>query len=139
MRKRETFTTAVYSIFILLFIAFLPGYSATKKDPETTGYFRFNPKYEPIIDSLMAQMTLDEKIGMLHGTGMFVSGGVERLGIPEFNYTDGPNGIREELQRHSWKPLNLPNDSATFFPTGSALAATWNKELALQYGSRKSF
>ncbi|MFA9392206.1 MAG: glycoside hydrolase family 3 C-terminal domain-containing protein [Prolixibacteraceae bacterium] len=96
--------------------------------------YKIQDKYELVIDSLIAQMTLEEKVGMLHGTGMFVSGGVERLGIPEFTYTDGPNGVREELERHSWKPLDLANDSATFFPTGSALGATWNREMAYLYG-----
>ncbi|MBN1767183.1 MAG: glycoside hydrolase family 3 C-terminal domain-containing protein [Prolixibacteraceae bacterium] len=96
--------------------------------------YSYNEQYEPLIEDLISKMTLEEKTGMLHGFGMFVSGGVERLGIPEFHYTDGPNGIREELHRHSWEPLNLNNDYATFFPTGSALAATWNKEMAYAYG-----
>jgi beta-glucosidase len=112
-------------------------FGACSLDSETNNYvnkYQLNEAYEPIIDSLIAEMTLDEKVGMLHGTGMFVSGGVERLGVPEFHYTDGPNGVREELERHSWKPLALDNDSATFFPTGSALGATWNKEIAQLYG-----
>lgn len=96
--------------------------------------YSYNEHYVPLIEDLISKMTLEEKTGMLHGFGMFVSGGVERLGIPEFHYTDGPNGIREELNRHSWEPLNLNNDYATFFPTGSALAATWNKEMAYTYG-----
>jgi len=120
------------SIFltVLLFICY-NSISAKVDHPEK---YRIDNKYEPLIDSIISEMTLDEKVGMLHGTGMFVSGGVERLGIPEFHYTDGPNGVREELERHSWNPLNLGNDSATFFPTGSALGATWNRELAYQYG-----
>lgn len=86
------------------------------------------------IEGVISQMTLEEKIAMLHGNGMFTSAGVERLGIPELKYTDGPFGIREELGRNSWAPLNLTTDSATFFPTGSALAATWNPGLAYLYG-----
>jgi len=39
------------------------------------------------------------------------------------------------LQPHSWAPLGLENDKATFFPTGSALAATWSPELAYLYGT----
>jgi beta-glucosidase len=60
---------------------------------------------------------------------------VERLGIADMKYTDGPFGIREELQPNSWTPLGLENDRATFFPTGSALAATWSAELAYEYGA----
>ncbi len=85
--------------------------------------------------ALLSQMTLEEKVEMLHGKTMFTSAGVERLGIADMKYADGPFGIREELQPHSWAPLGLENDKATFFPTGSALAATWSPELAYEYGT----
>ena len=71
---------------------------------------------------------------MLHGKHMFSSAGVERLGIADIEYADGPVGIREEMEPNSWKSLNLATDSATFFPTGSALAATWSPEMAYAYG-----
>jgi beta-glucosidase len=66
---------------------------------------------------------------------MFVSAGVERLGIADMRYADGPFGIREEMQPDGWMPLGWTNDKATFFPTGSALAATWSPELAYAYGA----
>jgi beta-glucosidase len=87
------------------------------------------------IDEIIAGMTLEEKIAMLHGKHMFTSEGIPRLNIPEMIYADGPFGIREEMEPNSWNPLGLANDSATFFPTGSALAATWSEELAYQYGT----
>ena len=97
-------------------------------------FCQISANYEGKIDSLVALMTLDEKVNMLHGTGMFWSGGVKRLGIPEIQYADGPLGIREEIERSSWSPLGWTTDSATFFPAGTALGATWNPELSLQYG-----
>ncbi len=87
------------------------------------------------IDSLISQMTLDEKIGMLHGNSKFTSAGVERLGIPELHMSDGPHGVREEISRDSWAAAGWTNDSCTYFPTGTALAATWNPELAKQGGT----
>ena len=87
------------------------------------------------IENIITQMTLEEKIAMLHGNGLFSSPGVERLGIPDLKYTDGPFGIREELGKSSWTPLKLTTDSATFFPTGSALAATWNPAMAYLFGT----
>ncbi|HCM59693.1 MAG TPA: glycosyl hydrolase, partial [Bacteroidales bacterium] len=87
------------------------------------------------IDGIISQMTLEEKVTMLHGKHMFVSDGIERLGIADMRYADGPFGIREEMEPDSWKPLGWINDKATFFPTGSALAATWSPELAYAYGS----
>lgn len=90
--------------------------------------------HESEITEIIAGMTLEEKVEMLHGKHMFSSAGIERLGIPDIEYADGPFGIREEMEPHSWKSINLGTDSATFFPTGSALAATWSPELAYDYG-----
>ena len=44
--------------------------------------------YDAVIDSLISQMTLEEKSGMLHGTSMFTTAGVERLGVPELKMAD---------------------------------------------------
>ena len=92
-------------------------------------------QYEAEIDGIIEQMTLEEKVNMMHGKYMFTSAGVERLGIADMIYTDGPFGIREEMEPDSWTPLGWENDRATFFPTGSALAATWSPELAYSYGT----
>ena len=90
--------------------------------------------HEDEITEIIAGMSLEEKIEMLHGKHMFSSAGIERLGIADLEYADGPFGIREEMEPNSWMPLGLSNDSATFFPTGSALAATWSKDMAYLYG-----
>lgn len=92
-------------------------------------------QYDKKIDGIIAQMTLEEKVNMLHAKHMFVSAGVERLGIADMIYADGPFGIREEMQPDGWMPLGWETDKATFFPTGSALAATWSPELAYAYGT----
>ena len=93
---------------------------------------------EPQIESIIKSMTLEEKINMLHGKNMFSSAGIPRLGIADVEYADGPFGIREEMEPHSWNSANLTTDSATFFPTGSALAATWSTEWAYAYGKGMS-
>ncbi len=90
--------------------------------------------YEAQIDEIIKQMTLEEKVEMLHGKNMFSSAGISRLGIADVEYADGPFGIREEMEPHSWNSAHLTTDSATFFPTGSALAATWSAEWAYAYG-----
>ncbi len=92
-------------------------------------------QYDKQIDGIISQMTIEEKVNMLHAKHMFVSAGVERLGIADMRYADGPFGVREEMQPNGWMPLNWENDKATFFPTGSALAATWSPELAYSYGT----
>ena len=108
----------------------------------TTGQAQTNPsrllQNEPQIESIIKSMTLEEKIDMLHGKNMFSSAGIPRLGIADVEYADGPFGIREEMEPHSWNSANLTTDSATFFPTGSALAATWSTEWAYAYGKGMS-
>ncbi len=92
-------------------------------------------QYDKQIDGIISKMTIEEKVDMLHAKHMFVSAGVASQGIADMKYTDGPFGIREEMQPDNWNPLGLENDKATFFPTGSALAATWSPELAYAYGT----
>jgi len=86
------------------------------------------------INSIIAQMTLEEKVEMLHSKTIMSSEGVPRLGIQEIRYADGPFAIREEVGDH-FRPLGWETDSATYYPTGSALAATWSEEMAYLYGS----
>ena len=87
------------------------------------------------IDKIIAQMTLEEKVEMLHSKPNMSSAGVPRLGIADMNYADGPFGIREEGVPNGFQPAGWTLDSATYFPTGSALAATWSKEMAYLYGT----
>ena len=87
------------------------------------------------INKIIAQMTLEEKVNMLHSKTNMSSAGVERLGIADMNYADGPFGIREEGQPNGFMSAGWKLDSATYFPTGSALAATWSEELAYKYGT----
>jgi beta-glucosidase len=88
------------------------------------------------INEIIAQMTLEEKVEMLHSKTNMSSAGVERLGIADMHYADGPFGIREEGVPNGFQPAGWKLDSATYFPTGSALAATWSGELAYKYGTR---
>ena len=85
------------------------------------------------INGIIAQMTLEEKVEMLHSKTNMSSEGVPRLGIQDIKYTDGPFGIREE-NGDGFRSLGWTLDSATYFPTGSALAATWSKEMARKNG-----
>ena len=87
------------------------------------------------IDSIVEQMTLEEKVGMLHGTSMFSTAGVERLGIPELKMADGPLGVREEISRDSWAPAGADDDFATYYPAGAGLSATWNPDMAYLFGN----
>lgn len=89
---------------------------------------------EQKIRALISQMTLQEKVSLLHGNSKFYISGIKRLGIPEWATSDGPHGVRAEINRHDWAYAGWTNDSATCFPPGTALAATWNPELAYKQG-----
>lgn len=87
------------------------------------------------VKSLTAMLTLEEKIGMIHGAHFFATQGVGRLGIPPLVMSDGPMGVRQEFEPGSWKAVGNADDYVTYLPCNSALAATWNRELAFAAGS----
>ncbi|MDO6430300.1 glycoside hydrolase family 3 C-terminal domain-containing protein [Flavitalea sp. BT771] len=91
-------------------------------------------KQEETIRSLISQMTLQEKVSLLHANSKFYVSGIKRLGIPEWALSDGPHGVRAEINRDNWAYAGWTNDSATCFPPGTALAATWNPKLAYERG-----
>jgi len=95
---------------------------------------RTNDATEEKIHALISQMTLQEKVSLLHGNSKFYVSDVKRLGIPEWALSDGPHGVRAEINRHDWAYAGWTNDSATCFPPGTALAATWNPRLAYERG-----
>lgn len=86
------------------------------------------------IEELIAKLTLEEKIGMIHGNELFATKGVERLGIPPFVTSDGPGGVRKDFEKDKWQDIGLSYDYVSYLPCNSALAATWNRELAYTTG-----
>lgn len=90
--------------------------------------------FDTKIENLLEQLTLDEKISMIHGNGLFRTGAVERLGIPSLKLSDGPMGVRFEFEDNSWKVIGHSDDFVSYLPCNSALAATWNRELAYKLG-----
>ncbi len=85
------------------------------------------------IKSLMAHMTLAEKASLCSGRDFWYLKGIERLGIPSIMVTDGPHGLRKQTDRADHVGLN-ESVPATCFPTASALAATWDRDLVYQVG-----
>ena len=81
------------------------------------------------IEELIDRMTLEEKVSLLAGTDFSHTAGIERLGIPAIKVTDGPHGDRTADEDNPGQTI-----PATCFPTGSALAATWNPDLIRRVG-----
>ncbi len=84
------------------------------------------------IQSLISQMTLEEKAALCTGASAWTTTPVERLGIPEMIVSDGPHGVRRVANVSSLMSESLP---ATCFPTASCLAATWDVDLLHKMGA----
>ena len=98
-------------------------------------YLNPNAPVEDRVEDALARMTTKEKVGMTTAQSKFSSRGVPRLGIPEVWHTDGPHGIRPEVLWDEWDQAGWTNDSCTAFPALINLAATWDKEMSLLYGT----
>src|SRR6201998_2556979 len=89
-----------------------------------------------VVADLLKQMTLEEKATMLSGSGWMESASIARLGIPAIKMADGPMGVR------SWAGSSaVTNSSAntvkvetTSFPSGVAMASTWDTALVQREG-----
>jgi beta-glucosidase len=93
-----------------------------------------NNNIETKIDSIISLLTLEEKVAMCHAQSKFSSPGVDRLGIPELWMSDGPHGVRGEINWDNWGYANWTNDYITAFPALTCLAATFNPTLSKAYG-----
>ncbi len=76
---------------------------------------------------LLAELDLEEKVGLMSGRDMWTNHPVERLGIAALRVSDGPNGARG---RH-FEGFT----AAACFPCGSALGATFDPDLVEEVGA----
>ncbi len=83
------------------------------------------------IESIIQQMTLAEKAALCTGASDWTSMPVDRLGIPEMVFSDGPHGVRRVLDVHELGTESLP---ATCFPTASCQATAWDADLLYELG-----
>ena len=84
--------------------------------------------------SLIQELTLEEKIQIIHAAGLFRTGAVERLGIPSLKMSDGPSGVRQEFENDVWNPVDDTTDFVSWLPSNTCLCTTWNPELAEAFG-----
>jgi beta-glucosidase len=98
------------------------------------GFFSLSAQDTNSIENIISKLSIEEKIAMCHAQSKFSSSGVPRLGIPELWMSDGPHGIRAEMNWDDWQYANWTNDYVTAFPALTCLAATFNPDLSLEYG-----
>jgi beta-glucosidase len=130
---------------VLAFASFGASQAQAQKQPDTAKMPWMNKALDPDqrADMVLHQMTLDEKIQLVHGTGWGVlrkgdpiapgsnlgAGyvtGIERLGIPGINMTDSAVGIRMAA---------IQSRYATLLPSTLGAASSWDPQAGFLYGS----
>jgi beta-glucosidase len=129
---------------VILGITVLPAFAQLKSRSKPTGPW-MNTSLSPDerADLVMKQMTLDEKITLLHGTGMLGLSpmspgsessnggagyvmGIPRLGIPGIQMSDAAYGVRSSGKNGRY---------STALPNNLASAASWDLKAAYEYGA----
>jgi len=85
------------------------------------------------VQKLVEQMTLEEKAGMLSGSGFWNLKGVQRLGIPPVMITDGPHGLRKQNTAGDHLALHEAV-KAVCYPAACATACSFDRDLLYGLG-----
>ncbi|WP_370615543.1 beta-glucosidase [Mumia sp. Pv 4-285] len=135
-QRGRSFAVLVAGIVSLLAAALLSPSSSAQTTTGPADQPWTNARLSPDVRAaaLLEQMTLEEKVELMTGDqgeapSAFYNAPIERLGIPELRMADAGGGIAAR----GWT-LPGTGETATAFPAGAALAATWNPRLARRYG-----
>ncbi len=108
--------------------------SKTKVNEALTPLEKRNHNLEEKISQQLAQLTLSEKISLVHASGKFHINAIDRVGIPEMWLSDGPHGVRHQIERDSWASAGWTDDHATYLPHLTSVAASWDRNMAALHG-----
>jgi beta-glucosidase len=132
MQASRKLRTLVLSVFVLF-----ATMSTVAQDSASNPPYK-NPALpvEQRVGDLLGRMTLEEKASMLTGAGWMESVAVPRLGIPSIKMADGPMGVRSWLGSSAITsaPAAQKKFTSTAFPSGIAVAATWDPMVAQRIG-----
>lgn len=131
----NTKQTLLYLIPLLIFLS-----ACQQEKIETTEIKNAASKSERLatverdVEALLAKMTLPEKVSLAHASGKFHINAIERLNIPEMWLSDGPHGVRHQIEKHSWDSAGWTDDHATYLPHLTSVAASWDVEISRLHG-----
>ncbi|MCW0484533.1 beta-glucosidase family protein [Gaoshiqia sediminis] len=118
----------------ILFTIMLGASLVVPAQQKTPVYLDVTKPIEERVENALSLMTTEEKVALCHAQSKFSSKGVARLGIPEVWSVDGSHGVSDEKIWDEWSGAGWTNDSCTAFPALTALAATFNPEMAMLFG-----
>ena len=78
------------------------------------------------IETVLQQMTVEEKAALVSGTDFMYTNPIPRLSIPSLRMSDGPHGLR--IQKEGGDNGVSESEPATSFPTAATTASGWNPE-----------
>jgi len=130
------------AVFLIVAIRFVSHNTLAQSGSAARPWMNTSLSPDQRADLVIAQMTIDEKIQLVHGAGWGVlregdpvpprsnlgagyTPGIDRLGIPDINLADSATGVRLGA---------LQSRYSTLLPSPLALAATWNLQSANLYG-----
>jgi beta-glucosidase len=141
---RAGFGMQTLAFFSILSLA-VPGYSQRRHalTPPTGPWMNASLSPDERADLVLKELTLDEKIALLHGVGMPTDdpitpenaasnrgvgydAGVPRLGIPGIDMSDAAYGVRSS---------GVNGRYSTALPANVAAAASWDTDAAFEYGA----
>jgi beta-glucosidase len=142
-RRSELCVSAVTLLFLSCVAA--PAFAQHHQAPPPPAGPWMNTSLSPNerADLVLKEMTLDEKVALLHGVGMPTDDpvnaenapsnrgvgyavGVPRLGIPGIDMSDAAYGVRSS---------GVNGRYATALPANVAAAASWDPDAAFEYGA----
>ena len=128
-------------IHITAVLFFSIGLSACEKNNKSTitepVFAQSNNRLSTVeedVEALLVKMTLPEKVSLAHASGKFHINAIERVGIPEMWLSDGPHGVRHQIERHTWDSAGWTDDHSTYLPHLTSVAASWDVEMARLHG-----
>ncbi len=132
-RLRLPLLLSIAALNVTFLCAQSPAPAATEAGPP---YKNTALPVEQRVADLLKRMTLEEKATMLSGSGWMESAPIVRLGIPAIKMADGPMGVRSwtgssAITNSSANPVRV---ETTSFPSGVAMAATWDTALVQREG-----
>jgi beta-glucosidase len=134
--------SAIFTVIVAASFGCISLKAQTKPDVAKMPWMNRSLSPDERAELVVGQMTLDEKIQMVHGTGWGVlragapvparsnfgagfMAGIDRLGIPDINLADSAVGIRMAAYQGRY---------ATLLPSTLAAAASWDPDSAVLYG-----